>query len=210
MKKRTRKTTTTAKNAIEQAKKKARSKKRSERVILGLLKPLNGDLRRGWCYCLATKKGLTVLGEIDLANKINGAKTSKPGALEKANVRTMEIARVIGLGYEICQKTAYVPARPIALFGEGASRAVKLHDAAMKKFADARAALSKANSSLIKATVDGGTARAISKAAAAVKAAAAIVKANEKAEEAEKKSWRKMNDKALAVIASILDLRRGV
>ena len=209
MKKGTKKTTT-AKAAIANAKKKAKKQRRSERATLGLLKPINGDLRRGWCYCLQTKKGLTVLGEVDLANKINGAKTSKPGVLERANVRTMDIARVIGTGWEICQKTAYVPARPIALFGEGASRAVKLHDAAMKKFAEARATLAAANAALIKATVDGGTASAIAKAAAAVKTAAAVVKGNEQAEEAENKSWRKMNDRALAVIASILDLRRGV
>ena len=208
--KKEKKTITTAKSALANAKAKAKKQPRSERATLGLLKPLNGDLRRGWCYCLQTKKGLTVLGEVDLANKINGAKTSKPGVLERANVRTMEIARVIGTGWDICQKTAYVPARPIALFGEGASRAVKLHDAATKKFAEARAALAEANAALIKATVDGGTSKSIAKAAAAVKAAAAIVRGNEEAEEAEKKSWRKMNDQALAVSEKILDLRRGV
>lgn len=158
--------------------------KRTNKPTLAIIRPVNGrGLIDGWTLALNTRHGINPLGEdavaaflaLDKSKRTQAAeariiKDSRGTPLAKATRQISDLPHLLAVGYELCVKHEFRPARAIRLFGDGARRMCKGIDAIRAKSAvlrkEATALAAKMIEGAKKGKVDSRVARAFQDATA--------------------------------------------
>ena len=126
--------------------------KKTNKPTLAIIRPINGrGLIDGWTLALNTRHGINPLGEdsvaaflaLDKGKRTQAAeariiKDSRATPLAKATRQITDLPHLLAIGYDLCVKHEFRPARAIRLFGNGACRMCKGIDAIRAKSATLR------------------------------------------------------------------------
>lgn len=196
----------------------------TQRATLILIRPTTAKaIADGWTLALEDRNGRTLFGEMQLEAFLRGAggasvrselgeKDEKEAAkvvaddIRKVTARVKDLPHLLAAGWEICANVGFRPCRLLALCGAGAKAKCADIDSAREKMGGLKSALKTAQSAFIEATMAG---KKTDKLRSEMTNAAKAIKDYEEEYSRIEKDYKKTARAAVAVIASMADLRKG-
>lgn len=193
-----------------------------QRATLILVRPTTAKaIADGWTLALQDRNGVSLLGEIQLAAFLRGvggaavksdigekdekeARKAVSDELRKIASKVCDLPHLLAAGWEVCASVGFRPCRLLALCGPGAKAKCSEIDAAREKMNGLRTELKAAQKAFIEATMEG---KKTDKLRRRMTDAASMIKAYEHDYEAVCAAYKVTARAAVAVIASMTDLR---
>ncbi len=187
----------------------------SQRATLIIVRPTTAKaIADGWTLAIQDRKGVSLLGEMQLAAFLAGKDKDDKGEKESAKAVADELRKIaakvkdlphlLSAGWEVCQSTGFRPCRLLALCGPGAKAKCAEIDAAREKMNGLKAELKAAQAAFIEATMEGKRA---DKLRSRMTDAASMIKGYEEEYGRISSEYKVTARAAVAVIASMADLR---
>ena len=187
----------------------------TQRATLILIRPTTANaIADGWTLAIQDRKGISLLGEMQLAAFLAGKDKTEKGEkdagkavadeLRKIAAKVKDLPHLLAAGWEVCASVGFRPCRLLALCGPGAKAKCADIDSAREKMGGLKSALKSAQSAFIEATMKG---HKTDKLRAAMTAAAKAITDYEDEYNRICAGYKITARQAVAVIASMVDLR---